>query len=103
MPAGRPLAQRGIPFDRVGKAVELDEIHPLDAHAFQRKMNLSLGFVVGANACLGRQEKVPWILFEPRRDPEFRITVAGCDVNVIDTVAQQDLEGLIRFVLCDPG
>ena len=87
------------PFDRVGKAVQLDEIHPFDAQAFQRKMDLSLGVVVGAKACLGGQEKVPWMLFKPRGNPELRFTVAGCNINVIDTVPQQDLKGLICFVL----
>ncbi len=72
--------------------MELDEIHPFDAHAFQRKMNLSLGVVVGAEAGLGGQKKAPRMLFKPWRDPQLRVTVAGRDVNVVDAVAQQYLE-----------
>ena len=50
--------QRGVPFDRIGQAVKLDEIHPLDPHAFEGEMNLAFGAVVGALASLGGEEKV---------------------------------------------
>src|SRR5438552_7344179 len=64
-------AQRSVPFDRVGETVELDEIHAVDAHAFEGTMNLYLGFFVRAATCLRCEKKAAGILLEPRGNPQL--------------------------------
>src|SRR5271165_1066542 len=77
-------AQRGVPLDRVGKAVKLDEIDVRDPHPFKGKMNLAFSALVGALARLGGEEKVRGIFFEPRSNPQFRVAVPGRDIDVVD-------------------
>src|SRR5260221_263911 len=45
-------AQSGIPFDRIGEAMELNEIKTLHAHAFKRAMDVAFGRVIGPAASL---------------------------------------------------
>ena len=81
--------------------MKLDEVHALDAHAFEGKMNLALGLVVRAATGLGCEKKTPGIPSKPRRNPQFRVTITGCNVYMVDAVAQQHLKRLIRFLLRD--
>src|SRR5208283_1148767 len=94
-------AQRGVPFYRVGKTMKLDEIDALHAYSFKGRMNLAFGLVVAPQMGLSRNEKAPWVFSKPRGDPQLGIPIPGCNVKVVDTVPEQDLDRLIRFILCD--
>ena len=90
--------QRDIPFDRVSEAVELDQIYALHSHALEGIVDVALGVVIAAAPGLGCEEEAPGVLSKPRSDPQFRVAVARRDIDMVDAVAQQDLERLISFV-----
>ena len=62
-------------------------------------MNLPFGIVVGPEAGLGGQKKSVWIFSQPRGNAQLGIPIAGCEVEMVNAISQQDLEGLVRFIL----
>src|SRR5260221_2741322 len=70
-------AQSGIPFDRIGEAMELNEIKTLHAHAFKQAMDVAFGPVIGPAASLICQKETSGRFSQPDRNPQLNVAAAG--------------------------
>src|ERR1700737_4464225 len=81
-----PRAEGGIPLDRVGEVMELNEIDPIHAQALERKMDLALRRVIRATSRLGGEEKAIAVRFQPGRKPQLSVAVPRGPIDVMPPV-----------------
>jgi len=100
--AQRAIGSEGrVPFGLVHEVVELDEIDVVRAKSLERATDLIASLRVRALARLRRDEEpIASRTLEPRRDAQLRIAVAGRGIDVIHTLAQQEIENSVRHLLC---
>ncbi len=80
--------------------MELDEIDVVGPKPLEREADLVARLRVGALARLRREEEtVAAPTLEPRRDAQLGVAVARGGVDVVHTVAVQQLEHTVRHVL----
>src|SRR5215471_6654034 len=92
-------AEGGVPFDRIGQAVELPQVYVVDPQAVERPVELSAGGLRGPGAGLGGQKEPVRVGFEPRPQSQLGIAVTGRDVEMVDAVPQEHVERPIGGVL----
>ena len=94
-------AERLVPFDRVRERVKLPEVDVVHAEAVERALELVARAFLVSPACLGGQEEPSGLVLEPRRDAELGVSIRGGDVDVVDSVLEERLEGLVGDALGD--
>src|SRR5262245_54819489 len=62
-------------------------------------MDLVTRVLVEALASLGGEEEILAVPCHPRANTQFRVAIAGRDVNMIDAVFEQDVQHAIRLCL----
>src|SRR4029077_5418784 len=96
------LPHRDVPLLLVDEVVQLQEVDVVDAKTPKRVADLVARLGVGALTGLCREEEtVAAFTLEPRRDVQLRIAVAGGRVEVVQVVAEHELEGSVGLSLGD--
>jgi hypothetical protein len=80
---------RDVPLVGFDEVVQLDEVDVVDAHPGQRALEAGPRTVAVARVRLGGQEELAGMLREPRREPQLRVAVHRCGVDVVDAVLEQ--------------
>ena len=88
-----------IPLIRRDQMVKLKQVHMIRLEPVQRPMDPLPGLLIRPLAGFGRQEKLFPVLLHPRADAQLRVAVAEGGVDVVDAVAQQQIERAIGLVL----
>ena len=86
------LAQRGLPLDHVDEVVQLEQVDAIDAEPVERAANLLARAGAVALPGLRREEEPVAVPAQPRSEPQLRVAVRRCRVDVIDAVLEQELE-----------
>ena len=92
-----------IPVVRVAQGVQLDQVDMVDAEPLERPVDVLARLVRGALAGLGREEEVPPVASHPRPDAKLGVAVPRRGVDVVDAVAEQELQRAIRLRLAGAG
>src|SRR5438105_4723536 len=95
-------AESLVPLDRIGEGVDLPQVDVVHVQPVERPTNLLAGALLIASVALGGEKETARLALQPGRDPQLRFAIARCGVDVVDAVAEEDLEGLIRDLLRDP-
>ena len=92
-------SQRQVPVIRVKQGVELNQIDGIDTQAFERPMDLLTRVLVEAFPGLGSEKEVLTMLCHPWANTRFSVPIAGRDIDMINTVFEEDVEHTIRLCL----
>src|SRR5438552_688953 len=96
------LAHRNIPLALVDEVVQLDQINVVDAQTAERQADLVARLGVRPLSGLGREEEaLAALASKPRRDVELRVAVARRRVQVVQVVAEYELERAIGLGIRD--
>src|SRR3954471_21558045 len=79
--------------------MQLDEVDAVDTHALERTADLGSRPLVIAPPGLRRKEETVAMLHEPGLQAVLRLPVGRGDVDVVDTVLEQELENRVRLGL----
>ena len=94
-------AHRELPLLLLHEIVQLKQIQLVDPQAFERAANLPTCGFVGPLSGLGGEKETMAVLAHPRPDPQLRIAVRRCRVDMVHARFQQEAEPAIGFLLGD--
>src|SRR5262249_50924955 len=99
---GAARAEGLVPLDRVDQVVQLPEVDVVDAEPVEGAVQLLARGGGLPLARLGGEEELVPVLAQPGPGPELCVAVAGGDVDVVDAVLEQRLEGTVGDLLRHP-
>ena len=82
---GTTGADRHLPLVGFDEIVELDQVDAVDAHPFERPLELGACRATGPLARLRGEEHLVAVFGQPRPQPILRRAVAGGGVDVVDS------------------
>ena len=91
-----------VPLVGLDQVVQLDHVDRVDLQPLEGALELGAGVVATALTGLRGEEEAGPVLGHPRADPQLRVAVPGRRVDVVDAVAEQGLEHLVRLLLAHP-
>src|SRR5882762_293416 len=74
-------AEGCVPLNGIGEAVQLPQVHVVDAEPVQRPMELLARAFGVAGAGLGGEEETIRLALQPRGDAKLRVAVAGGGID----------------------
>src|SRR5712664_1582796 len=95
--------QRLVPVVRVAERVELDQVHVVHAEPVERAVDVLARLAGAAAPGLGREEEVLPVARHPRADAQLRVAVARGGVDVVDAIAEQELQRAVGVGLARAG